>query len=484
MNKGTGELKRKATAGVVFLTAKRIILQIILTGSNVFLARLLFPADFGTFAIISSIGVFFSVFSDLGMTQALIQKRLEIKKSDIQTAFTTQLILGLILFFSFFLTAGAISKFFNLGSAGVFLLRLYSLMFLIIPFRQIPGAILERYLNFKRLVALEIVVVLISSGSTIFLAFLGFGVASLILGLLISNLIGLILLWIFARWPIGISFDKTVFWNLTRFGIPFQSHVILGLFYGPLILLYLGKAVGQTNLGYYQFAANLSVFSLVFSEILAKVIFPLGSRTQRDEVFLKQAIEKSIALVSMVTMPAIFLIAAVAGQIIHFVYTDRWLPALPALYLGLLQMGIMAYTGIFGQLLLARGRAAVMRNMGFVWGVLTWILAPFLIAKFNFVGMNLTGLLVSASGIWLYFRLRREISFNFGRGFIKYFILALTASGLTVSTVNVLPESFASLVFALILGAICYLGLLAVFARQVLKENLQLVLSMTFGGRF
>lgn len=480
MNKGNQPLVKKAATSIVFLTAKRIFLQIIFTGSNVFLARLLFPADFGTFAIIGSVGIFFNVFSDLGMTQALIQKRLEIKRVDIQTAFTTQLILGLILALLIFLTAGEISKFFNLGSSGVGLLKLYSLMFLIVPFRQIPGAILERYLNFKKIVMLDIVGALVSSGSTIFLAFLGYGVASLVIGLVIGNLIGVILLWIFARWPIGISFDKKVFWNLTRFGIPFQSHVILGLFYGPLILLYLGKAVGQANLGYYQFAANLSVFSLVFSEILARVIFPLGSRTQKDEVFLKQAIEKSIALVSMVTMPAIFLIAAVASQIIHYVYTDRWLPALPALYLGLAQMGIMAYTGIFGQLLLARGRAGVMRNMGFVWGVLTWVLAPILIAKFNFVGMNLTGLLVSVSGIWLFFRLKREISFNFGRGFLKYFALAFGASGLTVATVNVLPESFASLVFALILGVIFYFGLLAVFARQVLRENLQLVFSMIF----
>lgn len=477
------QLKKKAAVGVVFLTAKRIFLQIIYTGSNVFLARLLFPADFGTFAIIGSVGIFFNVFSDLGMTQALIQKGSQIKKVDIQTVFTTQFILGLILVFLIFLTAGTISNFFNLGALGIDLLKFYSLIFLIAPFGQIPGAILERYLNFKRLVTLDIVVALIGSGSTIFLAFLGFGVASLVIGLVIGRLTGVILLWIFARWPIGISFSKKVFWSLTRFGIPFQSHVILGLFYGPLILLYLGKSVGQTNLGYYQFAANLSVFSLVFSEILARVIFPLGSRTQKDEAFLKQAIEKSIALVSMVTMPAIFLIAAVASQIIHYVYTDRWLPALPALYLGLAQMGIMAYTGIFGQLLLARGRASVMRNMGFVWAVLTWILAPILIAKFNFVGMNLTGLLVSASGIWLYFRLKREISFNFGRGFLKYFTLAFGASVLTVAAVNILPDSFASLVFALILGVVSYFALLAVFTREVLEENFQLLFSIIFRTR-
>lgn len=478
MDNGSEQLKKKAATGVVFLTAKRVVLQTIFTGSNIFLARLLFPADFGTFAIIGSIGIFFNVFSDLGLTPSLIQKQKEIKKIDIQTAFTTQLILGLALIAIIFLTADIIGRFFNLGSSGINLLKLYSLIFLIAPLRQIPGAILERYLNFQKIVTLDIVGTLISSGSTVFLAFLGFGVSSLVIGLLIGHLTSALLLGFFAKWPIGIAFDKKVFWNLTKFGIPFQAHVMLGLFYGPLILLYLGKSVGQANLGFYQFAASLSVFPLVFSEILSRVIFPLGSRTQRDEAFLKQAIERSLALVSIFTMPAIFLIGAVAGQIIHYVYTDRWLLALPALYLGLAQMGIIAYTGVFGQLLLSRGQAGVMRNMGLVWAILTWILGPILIAKFNFVGLNLTGLIVSLSGIWLYFRLKREISFNFGKNFIVYFLCAVFASAASVITVNILPQSFASLIFALILGTVFYLGLLVVFAKKSLANNLELVFSL------
>lgn len=480
LDKGSEQLKRKAAFGVILLSAKRVVIQLIFTSSNIFLARLLFPADFGTFAIVSSAGAIFNVFADLGLAPALIQKKSLLKKADAQTAFSLQLVLGLILVLVIFFSADIFSKFFNLGGLGISLLKLYSLKFLIDPFRQVPLAILERHLNYKKIVMMDILVMLISSGSTVFLAFRGFGVYSFAYGLIISHITSALLLFIFIRWPIGIAFNKKVFWNLTRFGIPFQSHVILGLFYGPLILLYLGKAVGQTNLGFWQFASGLSVFPIAFSEILNRVIFPLGARTQTDKVFLKQAIERAVNLVSMTTMPAVFLIGASAGQIIHYVYTDKWLPALPALYLGLVQMGLIAYTGVFSQFLLSRGHAKVMRNMGLVWATVTWLLAPILIAKFNFVGMSLTGLLVSTTGIWLFFRLRRESSFNFGKNFVTYFLCAIASSAVVASLINILPESFASLVFSLLSGMVVYLILLVVFARKTFEENLRLLLSMVF----
>lgn len=480
MEKLESNLTRKAAGGVLVLIVKRVVIQAIFTFSNIFLARLLFPDDFGKWAIVGSFGTFLAVFADIGLGPSLIQKKSQPKNLDIKTAFTFQLIAGMILVILVFLGSGMIASFFNLGGSAELLLRLYSLVFLIAPFRRIPEAILERSLEYQKLVLVDISALLASAVVTVALAFRGIGVFSFVWGLLTGHLMAAILFFLAAAAPLGVRFNVKTLVKLARFGIPFQSQMILGLFYGPLILLYLGKTVGGTNLGFYQFAASLSVLPIAFSEILNRVIFPLGSRTQADKVFLAQAIERSLSLVSMTTLPAIFFVGAVAGQIIHYVYTDRWLAALPALYLGLLQMGVIAYTGAFSQFLLARGHAKVMRNMGVVWAVLTWILAPILIARFNFVGLNLTGLIVSVSGIWLYFRLKREVSFNFGKNFRVYFLASVISSLIVVFGVNTLPQSLAAFVFSLIIGGIVYLILLVLFTKEHLFQNLQLVLSMVF----
>lgn len=476
-------IKNKAASGVIYLTVKRLVLQIIFTSSNIFLARLLSPADFGIYAIVGSIGIFLNVFSDLGLVPALIQKKGEIEKVEVRTAFTVQLCIGLFLMLLTIMLAGPLSSFFNLGEAGIKLLGLYSLVFMIAPFKQIPSAYLERNLEYKKIVIIELLGILVNSGLTVLLAYLGFGVYSFIWGFIVGNIVSALLLCVFSGFAIGISFKRDVLVKLAKFGLPYQTQIFFGLFYGPLILMYLSKAVSQENLGYYQFAVSISVFPLAFSEILNRVIFPLGARVQTDKAFLKSAIERSVSLVSMVTLPTVFLIGAMLIHIINLVYTDKWLPALPALYLGIVQMVIVAYTSIFSQFLLSQGRAATVRNMTLIWAVLSWILAPILIAKFDFLGMNLTNLLVSVSGMWLFWQLRKDFSFDFGKNFFIYFVCSFVCALVVILVFGLLPQSLLYLAFSILVGLGTYALLLWIFVRDVLKQNLAIVLSLVFRDR-
>jgi O-antigen/teichoic acid export membrane protein len=175
-------------------------------------------------------------------------------------------------------------------------------------------------------------------------------------------------------------------------------------------------------------------------------------------------------IVSATTLPVVFIMIAAAPSMIHFIYTDRWLPVLPALYLGLLQMGIIAFTGIFSQLLLARGHPTVMRNIGVVWAILTWIFSPPLIHFFNFVGMSLAGFLVSASGIWLVFRLRKEIDFSFLTNLQPYFVNAAIVGFIVNLLIKTLPNTFGNLVISLVTGVFIYVISAFLFRRREIVE--------------
>ena len=69
------DIQQKAIVGFVILVIRKVLLQAVYTGSNIFLARLLFPTDFGIYAIIGSIGSVFLVFSDIGLAAAIVQKK-------------------------------------------------------------------------------------------------------------------------------------------------------------------------------------------------------------------------------------------------------------------------------------------------------------------------------------------------------------------------------------------------------------------------
>ena len=106
-------LKKRAAVGIVVLGVKRVLIQVVYTISNIFLARILFPQDFGSFAIVTFISTFLIVFTDLGLGPALIQKKSELEKNDLQTAFTIQISLALSVTLLNFLSAPIMSNFFN-----------------------------------------------------------------------------------------------------------------------------------------------------------------------------------------------------------------------------------------------------------------------------------------------------------------------------------------------------------------------------------
>lgn len=184
-------------------------------------------------------------------------------------------------------------------------------------------------------------------------------------------------------------------------------------------------------------------------------------------------------IVSFTSLPLAFIFMAAVPGIIHLVYTDKWLPAVPAVYLGLVQMVIIAHTGIFSQLLLARGRADVMRNMSFVWVILTWVLSPPLIHLFNFVGMSLASLLISATGIYLFFRLRQEVNFSFGKNFTLYLVSSLLCGILVFLAIHALGVTLPVLIVVMSSGLIFYVSVIWLFRGKEVFTNIRyLILSL------
>lgn len=470
--------KKKAAQGAIWLIIKRVLIQVIFTSSNIILARLLYPSDFGTFAIIGFTGLVFSVFSDLGFGPSLVQKKEKLSVSDLRTSFTFNLMLCIGVICLVFFAAPFISDFYKLGNKGEMLLRLYSLNFLFGPFKTVSGALLERKLSYKKIVSIEIIESFSTSASSVICAFLGFGVFSFILGTIVGHIVSSFLYLFISPWPVAFSFDFKRLKSLSKFGFSYQMNIFFSLFYGPFIFLYLGKAVGPENLGYYMFATSLSVLPMAFSESVNRIIFPLGSRSQDNKKFFRKIIENSLLIVSFTSLPIVFAMFASATTIIHLIYTDRWIPALPAIYLGLVQMGIIAYTGIFSQLIASLGRVAVIKKMSFVWAVLTVFLAPILINRFNFIGMSISALIVSASGAWLYFKLREEVRFTFWRNVWPFFISAAIAGTVIFIAKDLKPFSFFGLILQLSLGAFIYLILVLVLFRKRLIVSSRSVFSV------
>lgn len=471
----TQNYKNKAAQGAVLLGFKRVYIQIIFTGANIFLARLLFPEDFGLFAVVSFVMTFANILSDFGLAQALIQKRKETTSRDLQTVFTSQLLLSVLVIALVYLIAPIVSNAYLFGQKGIDVFRIYSLYLLFTPFKTISYILLERELQYKKLILVEVSEITIGSIITVVSAYSGLGVYSFPIGSIFGHITGATLYFYMSPWEIRLK----IFWSnlvsLSRFGFSYEVNIILGLFYGPLIMLYLGRQVGAENLGYFQFAASLSAVPLAASEIINRIAFPLGSRVQSDKKALRKLIEKVVSTASSTAIVSALFMLVVSEDLIKIFYSDKWLPSLPSLRISLVQMVFVAYVTGFSQLVLSLGYSKIVRNMGIYWTILTWIAAPILIYKFNYVGMNLTNLLISISGMWLFFKLRKIVDFNFGSNFLPFVVIAVISSLVVFMFLQFGQQSILRLIAAGILGCTTYIALLFFIKRDEVRENFNLL---------
>src|SRR3989344_6630582 len=138
-----------------------------------------------------------------------------------------------------------------------------------------------------------------------------------------------------------------------------------------------------------------------------------------------------------------------------------------------MQSIVFSYTLVFSHFILSLGKSTVVRNMSFVWAILTWVIAPILIFFFNFVGMSLANLLVSISGFWLYFRLRQDVQFSIGKNVAPFIFSAAVSTSATYYLVRFLDVSLANLMISLIVGGLIYLVIIFILSKNLLLSTLR-----------
>src|SRR5665647_572990 len=173
----------------------RLLMQILISA---ILARLLVPSDFGLIAMVTVFSSFVSVFSDFGLTSAIIQKK-EVSDEALSSTFWINVGLGALLTAALAASAPLIAAFYSeprLTPIVVFI----STTFFIASFGYVQSALLQKSMNFKALAVIGICAVGISGPVAIFLAFSGYGVWSLAWYTVLSILVTVVFTWICARW--------------------------------------------------------------------------------------------------------------------------------------------------------------------------------------------------------------------------------------------------------------------------------------------
>ncbi|MDD2224577.1 MAG: oligosaccharide flippase family protein [Candidatus Shapirobacteria bacterium] len=398
------EIKNKTTKNVLFLSLRNIGIQAISVIGFFLLTILLGVGEVGLFAIVAESVSILGYFSDLGLAAALIQKKDEVKKEELQTTFTIQQILVIIsLIVTFFIfTEFSRNKSYGPQEFWIFISLCFS--FICASLKTIPSVLLERKLNFKLISTVDIIENACFYGFAVLFAFLGFDVYSYAIATFIRSLLGLIIIYKYSFWPIGFSFNWESAKSLFKYGIPFQLNSFIAMAKDRLSNLLVAGIIGRTDFGILSWAQKGPRIPLSFMDAIMRVTFPTFARLQDHKEILKKSLEKSLYFIALVVFPMTVGIALIAPDIINLIPNyKKWSPAIFPLYFYAISVVIASITTPLTNAFNAIGKITLTTKFMIMWTVLTLFFYPLLSYKFGYTGTAYAVLIVSLSSFIVWF---------------------------------------------------------------------------------
>lgn len=475
-------LTRKTTLGILWISLSNVLIKIINFIIILILARLLEPEDFGLFALGTMVVYFFEIFRDLGMGSALIYKTEDIDKAANSAFFLFPSIASAFFFISY-ITAPFIADFFNEQQLGT-IIRVLSLSNVIWSFGSLPSFLLDKNLEFKKQLIRQIFPKIFYGIITIFLAYWGFGVWSLIIGTLIFWLLSVLFTWSLVDWRPSYKFYKKTAFELLDYGKQVAGSNILIYLITIVDVFILGKILNTTYVGYYSIAMGISgLFTTQITNVIQRVMFPVFSIIQGDKITLKRGFMATMKYVSAISIPTSFGIFIMAEDLIKVLFGDKWLPAVAALQILCIYGLNRSLLSTIDQLYLAVGEPEVRTKLNLLQLILMSILIYPLTMRYGIFGTSIAVMLPSALIVVLTFKVAGKIiEENFmyiPRSIMPIFVgslIMVLSIEILHYTVPIFSPAY-ELTSSVIIGLFIYVAFLWLTQRELIYEIKELIVT-------
>ena len=324
----SSSLKEKAVNSMVWVTVDRFGAYFLLFISNLILARLLMPEDFGCIAMLHVFLAIADIIMHGGFGAALIQKK-NPTHLDYVSVFYVNLATSVFLYLMLFLLAPYIARFYSIPLLCK-VLRVQAIVLLINSFSVVQLSILRKNLKFKAIAIRNITSSIVGVLVCIICAIKGMGVWSLVINILVARICGIILLWKVSDWRPTWEFSFASVKELFGFGSFMLLSSVISTIYGELQSILVGKFFSATDLGYVNQAKKLEgIPSGALSSVVTQVSFPVFSKIQDDFSALKKGMRKNVKSIQYINFPMMLLLIVIAEPLILLLYGSRWAESIP-----------------------------------------------------------------------------------------------------------------------------------------------------------
>ena len=312
--------------------------------SMLVLARLLDPKAFGLVALSWTVLYYIGQIQESGLGAAFIYRRDDVAEAA-GTALVYTVLAGILLYGIGFGVSPLAASFFHADELTA-VLRVMALVLVFRSLGVIPGAILERSLDFRSKTVVDLSGTLAQVVAFIGLAVAGFGVWSLVVGNVVAAAVQAAVVWLRVPWrPSPRLASRRMLLELVRYGRFVTATNLLNVVGNTIDNLAVGRLLGTAAVGYYAVAFRLANFpNSVLGYVVGRPMFAAYSRLQGDLAGVRQAYVRNLERIALFALPASIAVTIAAEPIVLALLGEKWRAAVTPLRI----LGIYGLVKPFG----------------------------------------------------------------------------------------------------------------------------------------
>ncbi len=353
------ELKNNTITAVLWSFAEKFGQQLLYLLTGVIVARLVAPTEYGMVGLLGIFVAIPTILSESGLSASLIRQK-TVSPADYAAVFSFNMAISVTLYVALFFGAPFIADFYDLPPL-VPIARVQFLAILFSACALVQYVELSRRLAFKLMTKINLLALLLSSLTSVFLALSGAGVWALVMQQVLFAFLRMLGLWFYGSWQLSFSFRLDILRRFWSFSANMLFVSLLNAFANNLYAMLIGKVYSSAEVGYYTQANKYQeIPSNIVSNSFRSIMFPILSKVNDDRTRALQVLRRMLSMVSFLTFPCMFFLAFAARPFIVFLISDIWLPSVSLFAILCFAGAWLPFTILLGDSLAVMGRSDIM----------------------------------------------------------------------------------------------------------------------------
>ena len=433
--------------------------------SNLLLAKLLLPSDFGVIGVAYIFWALVNLFTQDTVGSFLVYKGIEDKRY-VNTAYTISLCIGLVLGLLLFAISPLAAKFFGVPDlVGILAIFAFSLV-LSFAFSVYSG-ILTRRMQYRELANSNLIASGVRVFSTIIFALSGLSYWSFAIGDAAYWVTSCIILHHHCRLNFRFQIHKAARTEVLSYCLKATGNSLGYYVNANSDNFVVGKLLGTSSLGYYNFAYQLTmVLPTIVSQVIGQVWMSAFAQIS-DEQQQKKTLVNVVGQTAFLAAPVygIFFLLT-SEQVISLIFGEKWIPSVSLIPYLLIFAYFRLFNSLLSVMLSVKGRPDINAKVNLV-------VAPFAVGSFilgavsgGVIGVSIAVALILGI-IWTLYWWSitcHELNWNL----VNFLNPAFLPVGITL--ISVLFSLTAPIVFKPFIFTIVYLIMARIFASKYLLQ--------------